>query len=298
MAYAIVILLDAATIVTFRRVRVTGSSSVKRVDLLGPAGIGKTFLLNALTPRLPPRMYEEGDAKVAAAEVILRRRRSATRWLVRSLIKTPVLRSATNITASSIFREHARRTGLDHLLEHEDFLKAIIECAARAGKPPSLKVEAVVRVHRNLRELHTFDQLLPMDTVFMSDEPLSKKIYSFCSMHEGDLLDIVRLYARTMPQPDLVVHAYCDPRTAMERIAMRSRTRGKTVYNHRVNRPRDLEFIVERQQTVSRVICGVLKEQGVPIIEIDTASDVDHNVNVILSGLNRLRSDGAPVAAH
>jgi hypothetical protein len=262
---------------------------VKRVDFLGPAGIGKTFLLNALTAHLPSGFLTEDHAKVEAARIILRSKSTPAGWLGRTLLDQPASRGIRHAVARAVFDEYAQASYIDCPLEHSSFFNAVLECAARAGKPSVLKVQAVARVHRSLRELTAFEALLPINTTVISDEPLSKKIYSFCSMHEADTVDIVRLYASAMPLPDLLVQAYCDVHTTMERVTKRSRTEGKTVYNHKLTCPRDLEKMIERQQMVSDVICQVLRKRGVPSININTEANVEDNVRTFVSGLENFR---------
>lgn len=254
---------------------------MKRIDMLGAAGTGKSTLNRALdTSSLAqtvhhPVFMQPAQARTAACAQYLSRedvnRRQRLYW------HSGVLRvlACDRMESSGIkkaFPEFAER--------NNHFLAVAHEAFALSGRNEYRRAMGYYHFITSLRRLAFLVQWAG-DVTVLFDESLSQKVYAVMPW-DRDNEDLARRYFEQMPAPAGLVHLAATPELVVQRIRERETQTGKLIPGHR-----GLDDEALRQQTdvsihFSCIGAEVLRQRRVPVLALDAARDAAANALDVL----------------
>jgi len=246
---------------------------MKRIDLLGAPGVGKSTLYESL--RRHKKMtgwMAAGDVMILAAQRYLGEQGASAGSILARFI---LMAGSPRVLVPSVANKYVQRVKKmllrDTSDQYAEWLNLVVKsvCASNATNKSPLLV-----FHRCGLMLDAFAETLIVnsmegDEYVLIDESLTNKSHSVIT--DADDLEVLEAYVNLMPKPDAVIYLEGDLREVLRRLESRTRT---TVAHHNMTET-EISNSTRAALEISRK-CADLLEKTVPVCRLDALKPIDH----------------------
>lgn len=254
---------------------------MKRIEFLGAPGIGKTTIYCELMRqrKRQDKCLSIDEAKIAITKCYLRRHPHTINNISRLILLYAFCVTAVQKRLSESISQSMAKKALESRLESwMPFIEKCSFCLADCTKPPyyrfllanwflcQLNDVALVEAHN-------------MDYKVIFDESLSQRSMGILPWNNPVDKKQVRDYFMLVPAPDAVVCMYAKPQYIYERV--KARQQNRIIVQHKGLSDSEL---MERTKYAAEVVDNglrVIKERGIPVIEVNACLPVDQIVEKI-----------------
>ena len=219
------------------------------VELLGPSGSGKTTILNAAQASL----IDNG-------------------WIIPDNVAERQHPLSSVLYEKNVLDDQAKR----------EFVRLCLEIAGRNDWLPSQALSAIniLRASCHADALH---RAQPGEVHLVHDELLLHRAFSFLPRSASWEADAVR-YFQSVPLPTAAVVVSAEADENLRRLAGRGHnnvTRGLS--------ERGLSEVVDRSQAIAARSAQLLRERGLPVLEIDSRKPLEASVSQLMAFVEDVR---------
>ena len=254
------------------------------VEIVGPAGIGKTTLLQYLI-----RQQGHGNARrlLSIQQLLSAPRFRSPRGLA-SLLACYVLSANEPIPSRLFFR---KRSVTKPFLccasdEWQNFISSCIDIAASDRRAAERRLLALSWIYDAVATRIAVESRACVTDLVLMDEPIGYRPSLFeplCKIPSRAM----RKYYEAVPLPAAIIHVTADLDTVVERVIGRG-TNGKVAIRHLGLSSSDLRKDTEWAVELAHFGMMTMKKRGVPVLEVAGEDDISSSVVQISSFLQSL----------
>lgn len=242
---------------------------MKRVDIIGAAGVGKTTLVRELLKQREGASWMiSGEAKLAVARRLAGTTARAPKNTIKSLLsRISGFEWSRYLLFESVLTSEGRESLWSKREAYREFLSACIEALRADNTHPVRRIWDIEFLMDVLQDIALLEHHGIEETVIFEDS-LSQRAGALASLggiehaHSKQLL-------MAMPIPSAIIYLRADPETIAGRI--RARSQEKIILKHRNLDSTELLKSVQREVSSNESVALFLKQQGVSIVEIDAS---------------------------
>lgn len=263
---------------------------MKRIEIFGVEGIGKTTLYSELKKRRNNtdswKTMEEARSKLAYYHLIEGQRLTKTLF-VSYLIKINLNMWLTSHLCDYALEDLEKHTLIDENKLYDPFLKVLLDYCCMEGYTPQIRLERIIALYRIILKTAHLDNYDSPD-IYLS-EANNFSLFGLLLPHwyNKDYKRFVRSYFENMPPPFGLIYCTLDLEETISRIVQRKKC-GIITTAHR--NPLNFDSILDDDQLInvvkSQIYCvnigvEILKERGVKILEVQMSEELTNNINQI-----------------
>ncbi len=243
---------------------------MRRVDLLGVAGSGKSGLVRTVLSNNGAVAPKTAVRRAASSALISTRSQfSWNRWL---FSRVPRLR--TLFHGGVIPKEEA--TAFTRFAEqHDAFLATVHENFALSGRSQYRRAEGYYHFIRTVRRIAFLEEWLE-DEAVLFDESLSQKVYAVIPWDRGNEAH-ARRYFEHMPLPTALIHLDADAVQVVRQVRERERATGKLIPGHRGLSDDELMATTDACLHFARIGAECLQARGCPVLPLTASEPTELN---------------------
>ena len=254
------------------------------VEIVGPAGIGKTTLLQSLI-----KEQGHGNAyRLLSIQQLLSVPRFRAPRSLSSLLSRYVLSANDPIPSKLFFRKRSvTKTFLDNASdEWQDFISSCIDIAANDRRTAVRRLLALSWIQNTCATRIAAESLVCDAQLVLMDEPVGYRPSFFDPLSKTPSRAMKKYY-EAVPLPAAIIHVTADLDTVVERVIGR-RTNGKVSIRHLGLSSSDLRKDTEWAVELAHFGVMTMKKRGVPVLEVAGEDDISSNVEQISNFLQYL----------
>lgn len=242
---------------------------MKRIDLLGAPGVGKTTLYKELLQR---RNRHDHWLTLEEAKILITKRhlrgnfRSLKEFAGLLILHTVNVRVLQKKLSENIYLSLADKALEERLEDWMPFIELCSESLGDHNKPPFYRFLLAKWFLSQLEEAALVESVVSEDIVLFA-ESLSQRATGLMPWSYSLGEQQSRKYFNLMPAPHAVVFLRAESQQVKKRIINRSRQ--KIIVQHHGLSENELLERVEIATTIVEIGAGVLRERGVHILELD-----------------------------
>lgn len=255
---------------------------MKRIDFLGAPGVGKSTIYQALLSSevvdRKNKYYSEEMASIYAVQKHIKQERSIVSLLTRLILR---IKTARSPYVSSI-EEKINKASFEQFVSRNLGLFELVDKAyCLSNKSPYRNQYGYVSFNRKIKKYAVLEKYFPY--IVIADESVSQKIYGINPSSDELHIEVIEKYFLEIPPPDILIHCIHDEADIVNRIL----TRSKMIPGHKGLTERELKQKTKLALRIAEIGASILQERGTEVIQIDTSSPVDKNVQKILNLMNK-----------
>ena len=257
------------------------------VEIIGPAGVGKTTLRDTILQQQGKHL----GFRICSVEHVLREPRlQRPRFLLRALddlvgrscrVKPPrVLYRQRSISEEFVTLASSDETW-------EEFLKYSLKLCERDNRSAAKRLLAHSYLLASCSHRLVIESLSNNDRVVLMDEPVGYRPSLFDPDSRSNEASIHGYYER-VPLPAAIIHIDATVDTVVDRIIERDRRGGKTALRHRKLDKTQLKRDTEWARHLSHTGAAILSSRGVPSHTVRGECDLQQSAAEVMSFLVEL----------
>jgi hypothetical protein len=259
---------------------------LRRIDLIGANGVGKSTLYSHLIERrrghdLPWLTLGEAKRKIAVRGFV---KEMSPRDLIKAFsCHLPLVGDAFVDAYCRRRAEHAFATDREGYQRFFDRCMRHFDSAEPAGTASCL---SLVWLFSRVAETALLEKL--SETVIF-DESLSHKVVTLLSDNQGLVRNGqgLKTYLDTMPAPEAVIHLSAPDGLIMQRLIARERRRGSPIARHLTLDRKGLYHSIRRTREISETLASHLQSRGGDVIHLDAGKPPELNAEIVEEFLAR-----------
>jgi thymidylate kinase len=264
---------------------------MKRIDLMGVPGVGKTTTYNLLGQCRENAsdylLFEE-----AYRSVIIANSSSIVRYAQR--LKDRIKQDRLSIILKRILnkwldyelRSNTYRIERDNLKQaikemkekYPDFLEITLPTL---GKPPPgnslIRIDGISGPYNKtisrLNQFFILQRFLENDTRVIFDNSFSHKVFSIVNFNQTIDPGRINQYIQALPRPEGTVIFIAPPEIIINRIRERANYGVVNTWHRQIVDTDLLEDWVKKGCDIARMACQYLREQDIPVLELDAQKE-------------------------
>ncbi len=260
--------------------------TLRRVDLIGANGVGKSTLYSHLVEDRHGRRPRWLTMREAKTKLVTRRlfAKLSPKNLAKAV--TGHLPLVGNIFVDSYCRREAERAFATESLGYQQFFERCLSQFHNQKPGRASSCLSLVWLFSRLAEIALLEDL---DETVLFDESLSHKVVTLLAdskmLEEGRPIDP---YLEAMPPPVAAIHLRASEELIMRRLTERNRRRGGPIARHITLDRRGLRRSTRRTRKISELLAKSLQSRGGEVINLDANEPPEFNVELVQRFLARL----------
>lgn len=255
---------------------------MKRIDFLGAPGVGKSTIYQALLSlevvNRKNKYYSEEMASIYAVEEHIKQEKSFISFLTRLILRIKIAR---NPYVSSI-EEKINKASFEQFVSRNLGLFELVDKAyCLSNKSPYRNQYGYVSFNKKIKKYAVLEKYFPYTVI--ADESISQKVYGINPSSDKMQIEIIESYFLEIPPPDILIHCIHNEDDIVNRIL----TRNKMIPGHRGLTEKELKQKTKLTLKIAEIGALILQERGTEVIQVNTSSSVDKNVQKILNSMNK-----------
>ena len=254
------------------------------IEIIGPAGIGKTTLVRSLVRQSPSTTQK----KLLSASQALCVPRLSRPILVKKFLQHYLLSSNGCQPSRLLFRRRSLNTVLRDSISEEwrRFIGVCLEIASEDSRYSEDRLLGVNFVYTSIASRLFFDTWPDNQHLILMDEPLGYRPSMF-DTGEAVPSSSVKKYYESLPLPAAIIHLSAPNETIVERICQR-RACGQTAHRHNNLSLSEIIDDTKWATDLAEYAVQFMEQRGVPVLCINAKGALLDNVKKSLDFLNGL----------
>ena len=232
---------------------------MKRIDLMGPSGVGKSYLTN------------------------LMKNSSIRKAKIKHVLKNPKNVMATK-SIHKYFENISTRKYRDNKEEYREFLKVCRNGLRHYPIGDLQFFHSIDKVQTVLKEIELMRQLT--DDKIIMNHSLSQKVFFVIPPRYYEDYELVQDYFKQMPKPNGVIILSAPLEILVRRIKRRYSKEKTLGSEHQGLNNKELEEVLERSLMWNKIASLELENRGISVLEINTSLSDEVNLSEINKFIN------------
>jgi hypothetical protein len=260
---------------------------VRRVDLIGPPGVGKSsFCEHLIRNRQRGALWNtETELEKACALRLVQRQRLV--WQRLGLVATARIPRLSKAASRHINRRMEREAFEWFADEFEGFVSLAKDAFCSSDKS---EYRRAIGYHRFVSTMMRWAVLLrwaPSMTVLCDESIVQKMFGVLCWSQRG--MALTKEYCRTMPRPSAVVCLVDAPTAIVGRIHGRQEEGGKTIPGHKGLSTKELLSVTQTMLDIVLAMEEALRGEGIPVLKLDASEEQTKNAGRVATFMQCVR---------
>lgn len=260
--------------------------ALKRIDVLGAPGVGKSTIYNELTKRRKKSsewVTPEEAALLLAKEYLTKSSNATLKYFAISTFKIPFLLRFNKLFANQIINQYGFKFLKEQSSNYNEFLDVALSGALIQEKEPIRRLIGINWFYGAYKRTLLFENS-KFKNIVLFDESLSQKVYGITISKKKFFEKTCTNYFKFMPPPAGLIYCETDLKELFERITKRH----KIIPGHSDLSKEELREYIEVQAEISEIGKNIIKSRGIPVIELDTINTPVYNAKIIDTFINEV----------
>ncbi len=256
---------------------------MRRVDLIGPPGIGKSTLYKEL---LKENIFvSEWDARYEYGKNIAKNR-GYINYLIYNLSNyLPLIR---NRVIDRFTRTESRNSLLNLNIDWIQFLNISLQVVKKSCVNEG-KIYLVLRdLINKVEEVSLLESISNPEDIIMFEESLSQRLYSI-TMDTKDIEKNISSIVDHLPKPAIIIYLYSEYSLVLDRI--NNRGVRQVAPNHIGKNEEELLVITKKIDEVFKIAISKFKASNIVVISVNAENKISKQVKYIRESIDNINFD-------
>lgn len=254
------------------------------IEIIGPAGIGKSTLCRALL-RFP---NPNGQVRLLSVAQLLSIPRLKRPQVLNELLQHYLV---TNINAEPSRLLYSRRppTSILQSVSSEEwrrFMDICLDIASKDNRGPEDRLHGMSFIYNTIAARFFIDSCVEDGSFVLMDEPLGYRPSMF-NPKEVVPSPMMENYYKAMPLPGALIHILGNVDTVVERVVKR-RYSGHCAHRHKGLFESEIREDTKWASCLAYYSVQVMKNRGVPVLDVNAEDDLHINLEKSIEFINQL----------
>ena len=255
---------------------------MKRIELIGPAGVGKSTLYNSLLKirKSSSQWLTTKEANFNIVSHLLSSRKKMSSLLYKPQLHVPLI---TGFINRSILKNEYKVAIYERDKEWREFIYSVLQFKL---EDESESVKILYRYNwllSRLEEAALLEKYFP-DNVVIIDESICQKIWPLIlPLPSNSINEAGNSLYRICPTPNGIIHITCSPDVIFSRLKNREANKDHWMIGFKGLSDKSLYEQIEKSIQLTEICSKVMRERGVSILEIDAELNKDEQVKKVNS---------------
>lgn len=237
---------------------------MKRIECIGPAGVGKSTLLKAMAHARsrPAEWLTVEEANFAIANNILKSKNQKEQYILKAGFRLPLI-------TSSVIRSTLKKEYVNSVYERKNEFEAIISYLLSLKLDDSLKGLYRYRwLLSRVEEAALLENYLPTNTVILDESVIHKIVNLILCINSSDIESFGRNIFDKCPVPHGIIHLTSEQHIIFKRLKNREAGKENWMLGFRGLDDDALYFQIENAIALNNCCTITMKEKGVPVLQL------------------------------
>ena len=254
------------------------------IEIIGPAGMGKSTLCKALLSLPNPN----GQVRLLSVAQLLSIPRLKTPKLLQELLQRYLVSNNNAEPSRLLYRRHSpagivRDTSSE---EWRRFISICLDIASQDNRPAENRLLGMSFLNNTIGTRFFIDSFAVNDGFVLMDEPLGYRPSMF---NPKDVVPSPMMgnYYEAVPVPGAIIHISGNVDTVVERVLKR-RYSGHCAHRHKGLSESEIREDARWASCLADYGVQVMKNRGVPVLDVNAEDDLHVNLEKSIEFINQL----------